>query len=108
MLFKNYLDIIQEGDNMTYSEITLREAIEHVDAFCPVKIVFNGIVLYNDYGEDVIEIADGVYGEIKPPMDVVIDRLWQFDNYVITSINIEIVEFHHSIITMQGEYKIIK
>lgn len=90
---------------MTNSEISLREAIECVDKFCPVKIVFNGIILYNDYGEDVIEIEDGVYGENKPPMDVVADRLWQFDKYIVTSINIEIVEFHHSVISMQGEYK---
>ena len=93
---------------MTCSEITLCEAIKNVDCFCPVKIVFNGIILYNDYDEDVVEIEDGVYGENKPPMDVISDRLWQFDKYVVTSINIEIVEFHHSIITMQGEYKIIK
>lgn len=93
---------------MTNSEISLRKAIEYVDKFCPVKIVFNGIILYNDYDEDVIEIEDGVYGENKSPMDVVADRLWQFDNYVVNSINIEIVEFHHSVITMQGEYKIIK
>lgn len=93
---------------MTCSEINLREAIEYVDKFCPVKIVFNGIILYNDYDENVIEIEDGVFGENKPPMDVVADRIWQFDNYVVTSINIEIVEFHHSIVTMQGEYKIIK
>lgn len=92
---------------MTCSEITLREAIEYVNKFCPVKIVFNGIILYNDYDSEV-EIEDGVYGEDKPPIDVVANRLWQFDNYVVTSINIEIVEFHHSIIAMQGEYKIIK
>ena len=93
---------------MNNSEITLREAIEYVDKFSPVKIVFNGIILYNDYGEDVIEIEDGVYGENRLPIDVVPNRLWQFDNYVVTSINIEIVEFHHSVVTMQGEYKIIK
>lgn len=93
---------------MTCSEITLREAIEYVDKFCPVKIVFNGIILYNDYDEDLPEIEDGIYGENKPPMDVVPDRLWQFDKYVVTSINIEIVQFHHSVVTMQGEYKIIK
>ena len=93
---------------MTCSEITLREAIEYVDKFCPVKIVFNGIILYNDYDEDLPEIEDGIYGENKPPMDVVADRLWQFDKYVVTSINIEIVQFHHSVVTMQGEYKIIK
>ena len=89
---------------MTCSEISLREAIEYVDKFRPVKIVFNGIILYNDYDEN----EDGVYGEDEPPMDVVADRLWQFDNYVVTAINIEIVEFHHSVVTMQGEYKIIK
>lgn len=93
---------------MTCSEISLREAIEYVDTFSPVKITFNGIVLYNDYDDDAIEIEDGVYGENKPPMDVVADRLWQFDHYVVTSINIKIVQFHHSIITMQGEYKIIR
>jgi hypothetical protein len=93
---------------MTCSEITLREAIEYVDKFCPVKIVFNGIIIYNDYDEDLPEIEDGIYGENKPPMDVVPDRLWQFDKYVVTSINIEIVQFHHSVVTMQGEYKIIK
>ena len=93
---------------MKNSEITLREAIEYVDKFSPVKIVFNGIILYNDYGEDVIEIEDGVYGENRLPIDIVPNRLWQFDNYVVTSINIEIVEFHHSVVTMQGEYKIIK
>ena len=93
---------------MTYSEISLREAIEYVDKFCPVKIVFNGIILYNDYDENMVEIENGVYGEDKPPMDVIPDRLWQYDKYVVTSINIEIVEFHHSIVTIQGEYKIIK
>lgn len=93
---------------MACSELKLREAIEYVDRFCPVKIVFNGIVLYNDYDEDAMEIEDGVYGEIKPPMDVVADRLWQIDNYVVRSIKVEIVEFHHSVITMHGEYKPIE
>ena len=89
---------------MKNSEITLREAIEKIDLFCPIKIVFNGIVLYNDYDSDV-EVADGIWGEIYPPINVVPDRLWQFDKYIVTDINIEIVEFHHSIISMQGEYK---
>lgn len=97
---------------MTCSEISLCEAIEYVGNFCPVKIVFNGIILYNDYDSEVLietlENGDEVYGEQYPPISVIPNRLWQFDNYVVTSINIEIVEFHHSIITMQGEYKIIK
>ena len=83
---------------MKNSEITLREAIENVDIFCPVKIIFNGVVLYNDYdGDDD--------GECDSPLNVIPDRIWQFDKYIVTDINIEIMEFHHSIISMQGEYR---
>lgn len=89
---------------MKCSEITLREAIEKLEVFCPIKIIFNGIVLYNDYDSNA-EIEDGVYGEVKIPMNVIPDRIWQFDKYIVTSMNIEIVEHHHSILTMQGEYR---
>lgn len=87
----------------TNSEITLREALECVDGFCPTKIIFNGIVLYNDYDSN-IEIEDGVYGEKLPPLSVIPNRLWRFDNYIVTSIHINIVESHHSIITMKGAW----
>lgn len=91
---------------MKCSEITLRETIEKIEeTFAPVKIVFNSIILYNDYDENVIEIEDGVWGENKPPMAVVQDRLWQFDKYIVTSLNIDIVDHHHSVVTMYGEYK---
>lgn len=83
---------------MKNSEITLREAIECADQFCPVKIIFNGVILYNDYDGD----ADG---ESDIPLNVIPNRIWQFDKYIVTSVNIEIVEFHHSIISMQGEYR---
>jgi hypothetical protein len=89
---------------MTCSEITLRDAIEGIMDFNPIKIVFNNIALYNDYDSD-LEIEDGVYGEFDVPLNVIPNRLLQFDRYVVTSINVEIVEFHHSIITMQGVYK---
>ena len=88
---------------MTCSEISLREAIEKIDAFCPEKIVFNDIILYNDYDSDV-EIEDGVWGENDIPLNVIPNRLWQFDNYIVTSLNVEIVGYHHSIVTMRGEY----
>mgnify|MGYP003427614526 CR=1 FL=1 len=39
------------------------------------------------------------------PLNLIPDRIWQFDKYIATSINIEIVDFHHSIITIQGEYE---
>ena len=94
---------------MKCSEITLRQAIEGLCDFCPIKIIFNGIVLYNDYDSEIVietlENGDEVYGEQYPPISVIPNRLWQFDNYIVTSINIEIVEFHHSVVTMQGEYK---
>lgn len=80
---------------MGYSEITLRDAIEKVDCFCPVKIIFNGVILYDDYdGEE-----EGVTLKVIP------NRIWQFDKYIVTSINIDVVEFHHAIISMQGEYR---
>lgn len=86
------------------SEITLKEAIEMVNGFSPVKIVFNGVVLYNDYDSD-IEVEEGVYGEVCPPSNVVLSRLWNFEKYVVTYLNIEIVDFHHSVVTLIGEYK---
>lgn len=89
---------------MSNGKLTLRGAIEKTAVFCPVKIIFNGIVLYNDYDSDV-EIEEGVYGEVKTPTEVIPNRMWQFDKYIVNSINIEIIEFHHSIIAIQGEYQ---
>jgi hypothetical protein len=89
---------------MANGKLTLRGAIDKIDEFCPIKIIFNGIVLYNDY-DSGIEIEKGVYGEVGTPIDVIPNRMWQFDKYIVNSINIEIVEFHHSIIAIQGEYQ---
>lgn len=94
---------------MKVSEITLREAIEYVDKFCPIKIIYNGTILYNDYDSNIVidRTKDGepIYGEIMPPMCIVPDRIMPIDKYIVTSLNIDIVEFHHSIISIQGEYK---
>lgn len=94
---------------MKCSEITLYDAIQYVGSFCPAKIIFNDIVLYNDYdSETVIEVLeDGeeVYGEIYPPLYVVSNRIAGFEDSIVTSVNIEIVDFHHSIVVMRGEYK---
>lgn len=88
---------------MSHGELTLRGAIERISAFCPIKIMFNGIVLYNDYDSD-IEVDKGLYGETDTPINVIPNRIWQFDKYIVNSINIETIEFHHSIVSMQGEY----
>jgi hypothetical protein len=86
------------------SEITLIEAISMLKAFSPIKIILNGIVLYNDYDSEV-EVEPGVYGEVEPWQEVLMDRLWQSKDYIITDINIKIVQHHHSIISMRGRYE---
>lgn len=94
---------------MKCSEITLYDAIKYVDSFCPVKIIYNDNILYNDYDSNVVidrtENGQPIYGEIMPPMCVIPDRIRPIDKYIVTSINIEIVDFHHSIVVMHGEYK---
>ena len=89
---------------MKCSEKTLYDAIKYVNSFCPVKIIFNDMVLCNDYDSEV-EIEEGLYGEIAPFLSVVPDRIRNFEKSIVTSIEIEIVDFHHSIVTMQGECK---
>lgn len=44
---------------MKCSEITLGYAMRCIQQFCPVKIMFNDIVLYNDY-DSTTEIEEGV------------------------------------------------
>jgi hypothetical protein len=77
------------------SEITLMESISMLGAFSPVKVMFNGIVLYDDYDGD----------ETGPLQEVLPKRLWQAKNYVVTDINIKIVEFHHSVVSIKGRYE---
>ena len=78
------------------SEITFFEAVQKIQDFLPVKILFNGIVLYDDWEWDE---------DLAPTWDLLSDRLWQADKYIVDKINIEIVDFHHSIISMKGKKK---
>ncbi len=93
---------------MIQSEITLREAIKAVSTFLPIKILVNGIVLYNDYDSEIIidQSEDGslIFGEKNPPEDVVPNRLWQFDNYLVTDVTVGIVQHHHSIVSITAHY----
>ena len=90
---------------MKQSEITLFEAVSMLAAFSPVKITFNGIVLYNDYDSE-IEVEPGVYGEVLcPTIEVLADRLWQAKDYVVTDIKISIVQHHHSIVELRGRHE---
>lgn len=93
---------------MEISEITFMEALKMVKGFCPCKVVFNGIELYNDYDSNrVIEVDEkgAIIGENKPYLSVVPERLWQYDHYMVTSIKIDIVDYHHSVISMEGYFE---
>lgn len=89
---------------MKQSEITLIEAVAMLRAFAPVKIMFNDIVLYNDYDSEV-EIEPELFGENKAPLEVIPERLWQAKDYIVTDINISIVHYHHCIVKLKGRYE---
>lgn len=87
---------------MKCSEFTLREAINMTEIFYPIKVVYNDIELYNDYDSNKV-IEDEIYGEVLPPWLAIPPRIEEFKNSIVTDIHIEIVDFHHSIITIKGE-----
>ena len=78
---------------MKCSEITLREAINMTEIFCPIKVVYEDIELYNDYDSN----------EQFSPMLAIPMRMSGLENCIVTEIHIEFVDFHHSIITIKGE-----
>ena len=80
---------------MNNSEVSIIEAVQGLESFSPIKITFNGVVLYDDWDFD----------EIKPPIETLQNRLWRYDNYVVTSISIKVVDFHHSFVHLNGELK---
>lgn len=95
---------VQYCDKINQSEITLLEAIEGVQSFLPIKVVFNDIILYNDYDSSERN-DDGSYGETQPPMSVIPRRcasaLERYDVFV-DSIDIRVVQHHHSIVYLTG------
>ena len=94
---------------MKHSEITLLEAISMIDNFLPIKIYYNDEVIYNDYdSENIIEVlSDGtrICGEIFSPKEVIPSRIRNREKNIITSINIEFIQHHHSIVTLYGEHQ---
>lgn len=91
---------------MKQTEITLDEALKNLRGFYPVKVIFNNCILYNDYDDEVPsgEDAEGelVYGEVYPASQVIPKRLYRYNEYVVTTVNVEIVQHHHSIVTITG------
>lgn len=92
---------------MKCSEITLREAISMIEIFCPIKVVYDDIELYNDYdsGRVIETLEDGteIHGERYPSARVIPLRIKGLESRLVTEIHIEFVDFHHSVITIKGE-----
>lgn len=80
------------------SSLTIAESVKLVDEFLPVKITFNDMVLYDDY-----DVTDDYIGETLPPLSVIPERIQNYRRSIVESIQIDIVDFHHSIIRMYGK-----
>lgn len=82
---------------MEHNEIGLFEALVMLEPFAPVKVSFNGVLLFNDY--------DGNEDESAPLLVTVQRRLWHAERYVVSDINVSIVEFHHGVVELWGRYE---
>ena len=89
------------------SEITLSEALQNIYSLCPIKITYNNKELYNDYdSKTVIEVLDDgekVYGELLPYNISIPSKFPELLNKRVYKINIDVVQYHHSIINIVGE-----
>ena len=87
---------------MNVSELTLEDTIDIIRFFSPVKVSFNGNVFYNDY-DDMEENEDGICGEVLPLM-LVKDRIGSFKKSLVHDIHFSVVDFHHTVVSIVGEY----
>ena len=87
---------------MKVSELDIYEVLNVLNGLSPIKIILNGTSIYNDYDADELEDGAIVYGEIFPPNEIIPKRL-NYKKYMITDIHIKAIQFHRSIIEMQGE-----
>jgi hypothetical protein len=89
------------------SEIEVWEVLKSLDPMNPIKVVYNKKELYNDYDSktvlEVLEDGDKVYGENTPPDVIIPVRFPELLNKHVYAINIEVVDFHHTVVYMYGE-----
>ena len=71
---------------MSKSEITVRDIKDTVDMMCPIQVLINGNIVWNDDTDDIAK-----YDAIFESSDIVIE------------FSFEIVDFHHSIVTIITE-----
>lgn len=72
---------------MNNSEITFREISKYLDY---IKVYWNGELVYDDMAED---FTYDFYSKFRDT----------YDGKKIYKVNIEIVEFHHCILSVEGE-----
>ena len=90
------VEYMRENGRTGQSEIGFADALEVLERMSPVKVTFNNIILYDDFDSE--ESSDG---SLK---DLIFKRFWSYEKYIVTSINIEVVDFHHTIVSMYGAY----
>lgn len=79
-----------------YTEIGLIDALSMVDNFCPIKIYYNGKLLWDD------DAAMGVWMSLETALENFKIKNPNWGHILIHSIKIDIVDFHHSIIRFKG------
>ncbi len=83
---------------MVCSEIRLKDVLcetDIVDEFCCCKLLVNNMVVWNNF-DNFDE-----YVEFEQALSAYLSTHSYLENYVVTKINIKIVDFHHSIINIR-------
>ena len=78
------------------SELTLSEVLTKTNNFSPVKVFYNGEVIWDDelYVENYIPYHKAIINYKK--------KNKYFNYYKVTNINIEITDYHHIIVYISG------
>ena len=88
---------------MKHSELSFKDILEDVlYSISPVKIYYNDKEIYNDY-DNAVEIEFDIYGEMAAPEVVIPERNPELLDQKIFGLRVEIVDFHHSIVWLEGE-----
>ncbi len=71
---------------MSKSDITIKDIKDTIDMMCPVQVIVNGDIVWDDDIDDLAKY----------------DAIFKSDN-IVTEFSFEIVHFHHSIVTIITE-----
>ena len=71
---------------MSMSAITIKDIKDTIDMMCPVQVIVNGNIVWDDDTDDLAKY----------------DAIFKSDN-IVTEFSFKIVHFHHSIVTITTE-----